>query len=141
MDTTDQLNPLLTAVDSNEYVITVTDGFGCTVSDTLRVNVSEWQDPIPDIYIPNVFNPNDPTYGIFKPYIEENYTGSYRLRVFNRWGNLIHESDNEIGNTDEGWDGRHNGDLVRIGVYTYIIEFELDNGTVMKRTGDVTVLY
>jgi len=141
LDTINALNPTLTAVETNDYILTVTDGFGCTVSDTLRVEVSEWQDPIPDIYIPNVFNPEDPTYGIFKPFIEENYPGTYDLKIFNRWGNLIHESNNEIGSANEGWDGTQNGKIVEIGVYTYIIDFVFDNGTTLKRTGDVTVLY
>jgi len=142
LDTTNQLNPILTATETNDYIITVTDGFGCTVTDTLKVEVIDFQDPVPDIFVPNVFNPlSTGVNGKFVPEVEPNYPGTFEMQVFNRWGNVVYDNIQEVYDPNGGWDGMYNGRLVEIGVYSYIIKFRFENGTYLKLTGDLTVIY
>ncbi|MES2558879.1 MAG: gliding motility-associated C-terminal domain-containing protein [Bacteroidota bacterium] len=68
--------------------------------------------------VPNVFSPNDD--GINDCYRIEHIslaTDCSRLKVYNRWGTLLFDSD-ENG---ECWDGKSNGAVVSEGVYFYIL--------------------
>ncbi len=58
------------------------------------------------------------------------------FRVFNRWGELMYEGDSK----DEGWDGRHRGEPVNPGVYVYHIEAVCNNGQIVKKKGNVTIV-
>lgn len=57
------------------------------------------------------------------------------VRVFNRWGNLVFESE---GYT-ENWDGTHNGEPLPMGTYYYVIELNDAASTVYK--GHVSIIY
>ncbi|HMQ06573.1 MAG TPA: gliding motility-associated C-terminal domain-containing protein [Saprospiraceae bacterium] len=61
---------------------------------------------------------------------------SYELKIFNRWGNLIFESNN----VDIEWDGRHNGNPAPSGVYVYFARYNVGAGQQLIK-GDVTLLY
>lgn len=69
-------------------------------------------------FIPNAFTPNED--GInenFKAYITLPVE-SWNFMVFNKWGELIWQSDNP----DAIWDGKYKGQVVPIGTYTYLLE-------------------
>ncbi|MEO0902126.1 MAG: gliding motility-associated C-terminal domain-containing protein, partial [Bacteroidota bacterium] len=59
------------------------------------------------------------------------------IRIFNRWGALVFES-NDI---NASWDGTFNGELAPAGVYVYIMEAPCPtiDGKLMK-SGDITIL-
>jgi gliding motility-associated-like protein len=87
-------------------------------------------DPEPcDVIVPEGFSPNGD--GIGDVFVIDNPNNSMiDLRVFNRWGNLVYQSDNY----QNDWDGRANqgiviGDQVPDGTYYYIIRV---NGTEYK---------
>ena len=72
-----------------------------------------------DIYIPNAFSPNDDGRNDqFLPY-PNCVIGEYNMKIFNRWGKLVFESDD----IDKGWDGKANGELLLSDVFVYIIKF------------------
>lgn len=84
-----------------------------------------------EIFVPNVFSPNDDGYNdIFKPRGTEPY--AYELRIYDRWGNMVFQS-NQIEN---GWDGRYKGKLMNSAVFVYYI---LAAGEVIQK-GNVTLL-
>ena len=59
------------------------------------------------------------------------------MSIYNRWGQIIFESQN----ADLGWDGYFNGELVPIGVYTYSIDItEKKNKKEKIFRGKVTVV-
>jgi gliding motility-associated-like protein len=68
------------------------------------------------LYIPNAFTPNgdglNDTFGGKGEGITD-----YNLQIFNRWGNLIFES-NDMKNQ---WDGNYHNEIAPIGVYVYKI--------------------
>lgn len=70
-----------------------------------------------DCMIPNIFTPNaDNVNDVFEiPCLSG--TGN-KLWIFNRWGDLIYETDNYLNN----WDGTHHGMAVPDGTYFYILQ-------------------
>ena len=72
------------------------------------------------VYVPNTFTPNDDGINeVFFPSISNlNGIAELEFLIFNRWGELIFES-NAIENAV--WDGRYKQQLVPLGVYNWIL--------------------
>ena len=109
--------------------------FGC--SDTARLSVQLTEELL--IYVPNTFTPNfDGTNNVFLPIIDSGidiYT--YRLLIFNRWGEVLFESRNK----EVGWDGIYRGELMQDGVYIWKITFNSpDNEEEFEYVGHVTLI-
>lgn len=114
----------------------------CKAQDTVSVIVR----PEGSLVFPNVFQPsdngsnggiydeNDRLNEVFHPYGEG--VADYTLRVYDRWGELIFES-NDI---KRGWDGYWNGRLCETGVYTWRAIGHFFNGEVYDLRGNVTLL-
>lgn len=127
-------NPDITTYQSMEYVVTVSYMNGeskCSGETTLWVEVL----PETDYYIPNVFSPNgDGNNDVF------NILGSdirtVDLRIFNRWGELVFQSNN----TWTGWDGTYKSKLQSPGVYTYYAAITYLNGKTKQQNGSVTLV-
>lgn len=121
--------------------LTVTDGHGCTASVEHPVVIT----PIYDITIPNAFtpNPNGGGGGFYDPYALDNdvfypfirFVKNYRMRIFNRWGELVFESDD----IKRGWDGYYRGQLSQQDVYVYQIWVRFVDNKEMQRRGDLTL--
>lgn len=90
----------------------------------------------PSVYIPNAIAPNGVN-NEFKPVIVFGNPTNYSLRVFNRWGELLFESNNP----DIGWFGTKNGTKVVSGGYPYNISFTARDGKTVQKAGIVTVVY
>ncbi len=101
---------------------------------------------IPDIsafYVPTAFSPNgDGKNDIFRPKGVNVLT--YNLKIFNRWGNLIFESNN----MSEGWDGTYKGADAPEGVYIFVIRGSITANSQqnnyapqkLEREGNVTLI-
>ena len=90
-----------------------------------------------DIYIPNVFTPdNNNLNNTFKPLFHcEFYT--YQLDIFNRWGELLYTSKNP----ESAWDGTYNHSLVQDGVYIWQLTYsESNTKTQQIKRGHVAVM-
>lgn len=130
-------NPVVqTPLQTTRYVLRVIDENGCEASDDIIIGVN----PFVGVYIPNAMGGQDEN---------ANLTLGFNLsvqkvrlfRIFDRWGELVHEAQNALpGDASITWDGRHRGDLVNPGVYIWQIEVELMDGSVLKKTGDLTVI-
>lgn len=73
-------------------------------------------------YIPNTFTPDDDEFNQnFQPVFTAGYDPfDFNMKIFNRWGELIFESNND----KIGWDGTYGGRIVPDGTYTWKIEFK-----------------
>jgi gliding motility-associated-like protein len=108
----------------------------CAFADTLRVDVEEC--PECAIFAPNVFAPEGGTANErFRIFADCPLMGG-RLRIYDRWGNLLHQQE---GGTLE-WDGRADGTLLPPGLYLFSVEIELAGrrNTVEHRRVDGGVL-
>ncbi|MDG1036242.1 MAG: PKD domain-containing protein, partial [Crocinitomicaceae bacterium] len=92
-------------------------------------------------YVPNTFTPDGDQFNqYFQPVFASGYDPSdFKLLIFNRWGEVIWESND----ASIGWDGTYGGnqDLVQSGTYAWKIEFgssQTDENFVL--TGHVTLL-
>jgi gliding motility-associated-like protein len=92
------------------------------------------------LYIPNAFSPNnDGMNDAFLPLGESFDARSYRFRVFNRWGEVVFESDDP----SRPWIGEHQGGghFVPDGLYHYHITVQsVHEGTPKEYTGTVQVI-
>jgi hypothetical protein len=63
------------------------------------------------------------------------------MQIYDRWGELVFERKNLPPNEPIlGWDGRWNNRPVDLGVYVYVVQLEIIDGSIQTRKGDVTVL-
>ncbi|MCC7503743.1 MAG: gliding motility-associated C-terminal domain-containing protein [Saprospiraceae bacterium] len=120
------------------YTLTIVDTAGCVAVAEMRVVVRKDV----DIYIPNVFSPDDDGYNDFWQIdAGPTVTDLVNLRIFDRWGDQVYLWDEPIpADTWSGWDGKIGGKAVEVGVYVYYIEVLLVNGEKHIRKGDLTVL-
>ena len=90
----------------------------------------------PTLYLPNAFRPLGSTNKVFKPVNSFVSNDSYRFSIFTRAGECIFITTNP----QEGWDGRINGVLAPLNVYVWYLEYKEPDGTIMERTGTVTLV-
>ena len=90
----------------------------------------------PAVYVPNAIAPNGVN-NEFKPVIVFGNPTNYSMKIFNRWGELIFQSNSP----ENGWFGDKNGTKVVSGGYPYNITFKASDGTDVQKTGIVTVIY
>jgi len=119
------------------YVITLTaySNGGCQDVTTQVVVINEEL----IFYVPNAFTPdNDDFNQTFQPVFTSGFDPfNFNMLIFNRWGEVLFESNN----ADIGWDGTYGGKLVQDGTYIWKITYMLVG--VDKRqemTGHVTLI-
>lgn len=114
------------------YYSTVTVG-GCSATDSVEVRKDCYMD------MPNVFTPNgDGLNDYFFPRQElTSSLASFRMTVFNRWGEKVFETTSING---RGWDGKYNGKDQTQGVYIYQVQAVFLDGHQENLTGNVTLL-
>ena len=124
-------DPVSYTPQTTTYTVTVTDISGCadTITFTLFV-VADKQ-----LFIPNVFSPNgDGINDILQVHtFGDNF---FHLLIFDRIGEKVFESFN----TEQGWDGKFNGQYVPPGVFTYHVVVNYLDGDAVQRNGTITVL-
>ncbi|MBS1584289.1 MAG: gliding motility-associated C-terminal domain-containing protein, partial [Bacteroidetes bacterium] len=58
------------------------------------------------------------------------------LRVYNRWGNVIFETDTK----EKGWDGTYKGQPQPAEVYAYTLDVTYLDGSTKQVNGSITLL-
>jgi gliding motility-associated-like protein len=61
---------------------------------------------------------------------------SMTFRIFNRWGQLVFETNDP----NQGWDGNFRGNPQPMDVYAYTLEAQFFDGTRTTRKGDITLI-
>jgi len=93
-------------------------------------------------FIPNAFTPNND--GVNDVYAIQGGIGPFSLQIYNRWGQMVFQSD-DYKNT---WDGTFRGAPLAEGVYSYVLECLYKNpyssqsnpdGSVRIYTGMITI--
>jgi hypothetical protein len=110
----------------------------------LAVGVLATPDKSGLIYVPNAFAPaslNDEE-RVFKVYGVNIATENLQLMIYNRWGNVIFNSQSIRQITEVGWDGRNQATQKEEaqGVYTYVLKGKFNTGRVFQKKGTVTLL-
>jgi gliding motility-associated-like protein len=94
-------------------------------------------------YVPSAFTPNgDGINDIFQP--KGTNILQYNLMVYNRWGELIFETNEMIINGGEvylkGWDGYYKNLIVQDDIYTYVIIYKGIDLKINYLRGKITIL-
>lgn len=111
----------VTPKDTVIYTVEVTNKYGCTKIDSIKVKLKDAQAPQVNAFTPNGDGTND----IFLE--------GYHIKVFNRWGKVLYEGK-------DGWDGTYNGKPVPAGTYYYIRTTNNAGEEIKVVKGDVTVV-
>jgi gliding motility-associated-like protein len=93
----------------------VTSNRGCT--DSIQKFVTIINDVI--LYAPNTFTPDGDEHNqAWEFHISGIDIYDFNLKIFNRWGEVIWESNDP----SVSWDGTYNGKIVQNGIYTWFME-------------------
>lgn len=118
--TSDEVHPLhVFPADGGGFAVCLiaVNTFNCP--DTICEYINVGADPL--VFAPNAFTPNeDGLNDEFRPILNGYESWNYRLLIFDRWGEVVHE------NTDRnaGWDGTRNGKDALIDVYVWKVVVE-----------------
>lgn len=88
-----------------------------------------------DVFVPNVFSPNfDGRNDSFQSFSDCEFP-SFDLKIFNRWGALIYQTNDQYA----AWDGRFKGQDAQEGVYVWMMQYN-DGVEEQLRSGSVTLV-
>ncbi|WP_289053062.1 PKD domain-containing protein [Carboxylicivirga marina] len=143
--TSDKQNPSYVYGKEGTYSITLTvqNKFGCEDSFTKEDAVEAINSGY--VEFPNAFRPrpggagssgtigerNDAIFKSKNKDVEE-----FNIQIFNRWGQLIFESND----VNEGWDGTYKGQLAPQAVYVYKAFVRFTNGRQINKAGSVLLV-
>ena len=134
--------PTVSPLQSREYQLTVIDVNGCSATNTVFVEV----DANRNVHIPTAFSPNgDGENDIFSIFTCNGVSAINSVRIFDRWGELIHESTELSPNCEPGigveiWDGKFGGQELNAGVFVYVIEVSFIDGIDLTYRGSIALL-
>ena len=133
------LDSTVDPTQTTPYILSVTDTVsGCLIQDEVIISVDKDR----NIYIPNAFSPDgNGTNDIFQVYAGVGVRSILLLRVFDRWGELVYETEN-ISPFDgkTGWDGTFRGQEMNPAVFVYYAEVLFVDNEKKEYAGDVTLL-
>jgi gliding motility-associated-like protein len=92
---------------------------------------------LPDVgvFVPNTFTPNgDGKNDVIKVY--SNYVNTIQMKIFNQWGEMIYTSTNPA----MAWDGTSKGKMQPVGVYIYVLNATMQDGTVINKKGSINLI-
>ncbi|WP_277485226.1 gliding motility-associated C-terminal domain-containing protein [Catalinimonas alkaloidigena] len=116
------------------YIVEMINEFGCSITDSVEVV----EDCRPRIVVPNAFRPDgvNNTFFVYPKYVSAE---DFEVKIYNRWGELVFQSDNP----NFEWDGTYNGKEAPLGTYPYIIHYKSstdETGGLLEERGGVTII-
>jgi gliding motility-associated-like protein len=138
VDSTTTINPSYTFPDTSagnyEVCLWAYNTNGC-VDSTCQI-ITIYDEFL--LYVPNAFTPDaDGKNEIFLPIVKGLDPMEYELLIFNRWGELVYNTQR----IDGGWDGTYKGQKAKQDVYVWKIKGKkTENGERVVYYGHVTLL-
>jgi len=138
LDCSDCSDPTAMPFVSMPFIVTITDGTGCTALDSIFITVN----PNRPVFVPNAFSPNfdgnNDNFTIFGGPAAVIIT---ELRIFDRWGNMVFNGvDLPMGDNRFGWDGSFGGQELQQGVYGFVAKVLFLDDEVETISGDITLV-
>lgn len=117
------------------YQVMAVDELGCVDSSEVRIDVRA--DCGEGVFnLPNLISPNGDGANDVLRFEYDGISEIYQIRVFDRWGDLMFESNDELIQ----WDGTCRGKPCTPGVYVYTIDALCENGVRANIPADVTLI-
>ncbi|WP_170110703.1 choice-of-anchor L domain-containing protein [Flavilitoribacter nigricans] len=132
------LNPTVIVKEQTSFKLLVRDENGCVADDVITIFVNK-NNPV---MVPTGFTPNgDGNNDLLHVHGKENGTTVRVFRIFDRWGELLHEEhDFDLNDRGHGWDGTFRGQPMNSGVYLWQIEVEYPDGMRQVMSGSTTLI-
>ncbi len=129
---TDNIEEIAPLGSKIEYMVSAIEGIGNTfgIMETANSNAAITYMEA-DVFIPTAFAPKGVN-KVWKPVTHFVDKSDYNLKIYNRWGNLLFETNDDT----VGWDG--NG--APNDVYVYLIEYKNSRGEYTQLKGTFTLL-
>ncbi len=118
--------------EGGTYSVTVTSTNGCTGSATATVQALNRN----ELLIPNAFSPNGDGANDVLRVVNTNPVTNFSMAIYNRWGNLVFETDN----ITTGWNGKYKGADAEMGVYVYYIDVVFEGNVTKTYKGNITLI-
>jgi len=131
--------PLFNYDRQTEYLINITRDNGCITVDTVFVKIiARPRDSLvrSDLFVPKAWTPNNDGHNDKLFPLTVNIRELKYFRIFNRWGQLVFET-NIIG---EGWNGILQGKPAIMDVYTWTVEAIGVDGKHIKKAGNSVLI-
>ncbi|MBW3545469.1 MAG: gliding motility-associated C-terminal domain-containing protein, partial [Bacteroidetes bacterium] len=108
-------NPVASPTQTTLYHVIVTDAWGCSSTDSVKVYVKN------DLFIPNLLTPNDDgqndRFQVYGNGIKE-----ISFSIFDRYGKLFYQTTSVEEALSRGWDGTASGSPAPSGVYVWSLK-------------------
>jgi gliding motility-associated-like protein len=121
---------LINASKQTDVIVNIVDSNSCTSTTTSIIRVKACNRPEKCIEIPTAFTPNKDGYNdLLRPLINGCKVESINFQIFNRYGQLIYETQKE----GDGWDGYYQGEAQPAGGYAYICTYFIEGVHLLKK--------
>ncbi|HET9277702.1 MAG TPA: T9SS type B sorting domain-containing protein, partial [Flavitalea sp.] len=129
--------PIFNYDRQTEYLINITRDNSCITVDTVLVKIGPPITPLrSDLFVPKAWTPNNDGHNDKLFPLTVNIRELKYFRIFNRWGQLVFET-NVIGH---GWDGIFQGKPAIMDVYTWTVEAIGVDGKYIKKAGNSVLI-
>jgi gliding motility-associated-like protein len=129
---TDCASPIASPSATTTYIVSVTDGNGCSGSDTVTVLVDQ---PCGVATVPTIFSPNGDLNND-KLCVLGNCIAEFELSIYNRWGERVFESTSQ----NNCWDGTHRDKPINTGTFVYKLRVVDTDGNETIESGNITLV-
>jgi gliding motility-associated-like protein len=135
---TECINTVASPKETTQYTFHLLDSNGCSASANIKIYINMNV----DIYIPNVFTPNnDGINDVFHIHTGGGVDEVELLEIYDRWGERVFQNTHFPPNDPSyGWDGTFRGRDMNPQVFVYSAFIRLDNGRIVIRKGDITLI-
>lgn len=111
-------------------------GSGCETSEPSDAVTGTASNPQGNkIFVPNVFTPNGDGMNDIH-YAYGRAITSLVMRYYNQYGQLVYETKDQT----RGWDGTMSGRQQPVGVYIYVLQATMQDGSIVNMKGTVTII-
>ena len=130
-------SPTVRPTRTQDYIVTVVNARGCSITDTVHVTVSNQ----PSMFIPTGFTPNGDG---LNDRFEFDILGAttINVQIWDRWGELVYSNPAQANGTNgiDGWDGTFRGQPVAFDTYTYQFDITYFDGHHQTIAGSIAVI-
>ena len=128
-----EADPIHQYSETGQYTVCLTgwNAEGCSSTVCKRVDASVFY----VIDVPTAFSPNDDGYNDVL-YVKGIGVKEFTFRIYNRWGNLVFETND----LTKGWDGTYHGIKQDIEAFAYTLKATFGNNKQFEKQGNITIL-
>jgi len=128
---------VVTPITDSLFVVEINNQFGCSIYDSIFIQILDVFCDEEKIKIPTAFTPNnDDKNNTYRITDTDGIITSFKLEIFNRFGQKVYSSNNK----NAKWDGTYQNELLAPQVFVFYLELECFGGKRLFKKGNVTLI-